>query len=268
MVALGCLLMIGGAALSLAKPVTPELLIVLLIVQQIAIVLPFYVVMKKDDRPVREQILLHGLSGRQVFMTLLVALGIREVMTMIDILSRIFAPGGTEAVGEIIKDFPLPVALFVVAVLPAVGEEFVYRGAIFGTYKRASRQKAVLLSSLMFALVHMNLNQFSYTFVMGIAMALLMEKTDSILSTMLVHAINNGAAVITGDLPQSAQKLLMPQSVTEMLIRGCIGAAVVVAALKGLKGAPEPPEKEGVSLMSKMLVAAIILLSAVIIGSL
>ena len=76
--------------------------------------------------------------------------------------------------------------------LPACIEELVYRGIAYGGYRaEGTKFMAVLLSSAMFGLVHGNLNQAMYAFVLGILLALLFEATGSIFSTMLFHFLYN-----------------------------------------------------------------------------
>lgn len=91
---------------------------------------------------------------------------------------------------------PFPVMFFCVAVLPGVAEEFIFRGLFYGTYRRRRGWGAVFLSALLFGLMHMNLNQFCYAFVMGVIFALVCEATGSVLSTMLMHTVYNGNSVI------------------------------------------------------------------------
>ena len=71
-------------------------------------------------------------------------------------------------------------------------EEFLCRGILywFG-YRGISKIEGVLLSALVFALMHMNLNQFFYAFFLGIVFALMVEASDSILVSMIMHfAVN------------------------------------------------------------------------------
>ena len=49
--------------------------------------------------------------------------------------------------------------MFLVAVLPAIGEEFLHRGIVLQGIKHMGFKKAIVLSSLLFGLVHFNIQQ-------------------------------------------------------------------------------------------------------------
>lgn len=84
------------------------------------------------------------------------------------------------------------------AILTPVLEELLYRGILYERLKFIFEKKwqAVLISSLIFALVHFNLVQFIYAFGMGIVLAMCMEITDHVYGAILAHMIANFLAVI------------------------------------------------------------------------
>ena len=78
-----------------------------------------------------------------------------------------------------------------VALLPAICEEFLHRGILLrGTYQIGIK-KAILISSLLFGLVHFNINQFFYAFVLGLLMAFVAIVSRSIFPSMIIHFVNN-----------------------------------------------------------------------------
>lgn len=83
------------------------------------------------------------------------------------------------------------------AVLPAVFEELVHRGELIATY-RDSGGKAVLVSALLFALMHQNILQLAHTFLLGAVLAAVVWCSGSVLPAMLVHFFNNFVSVISG----------------------------------------------------------------------
>ena len=74
-----------------------------------------------------------------------------------------------------------------VALLPAFVEEFVFRGVFYQTYRKSSMKAALVLSGLLFGCMHMNFNQFLYTFVFGMILVFMMEATGSIVTSMICH---------------------------------------------------------------------------------
>ena len=95
-------------------------------------------------------------------------------------------------------DDPSAVIMYMtVALAPAFAEEFLFRGVIYGNLRPYGKTQAILISSLLFALMHQNIGQFFYTFVGGIAMALMYELTGSIWCSIIYHMFNNELAVLT-----------------------------------------------------------------------
>lgn len=112
--------------------------------------------------------------------------------TLINAISMLFVDNTIMAMTDVILTVPFFLMLFLMAVVPATVEEFVFRGIAYGGYRKSGTKfMAVILSALMFGLMHMNLNQALYAFVIGILLALLFEATNSIWTTMLFHFIYN-----------------------------------------------------------------------------
>ena len=112
--------------------------------------------------------------------------------TVINSASMFFTDNTIVAMSDMILDVPFPLILFMMAVMPACIEELVFRGVVYGGYRKAGTKfMSVMLSALMFGLMHMNLNQALYAFVLGILLALLVEATGSLFSSMLFHFVCN-----------------------------------------------------------------------------
>lgn len=83
-------------------------------------------------------------------------------------------------------------AILLVAVFPAVYEELIFRGVVLqGLRSRFSDCGAILLSGLLFALMHFNLQQLAYPFILGCVMGWIVIRTGSLVSSMIVHFVNN-----------------------------------------------------------------------------
>ena len=88
-------------------------------------------------------------------------------------------------------------AVFVLAIVPAVFEELIFRGIVFnGLCKRFKTSSAIILSALLFALFHGNLQQFIYPFILGMIMAWIVARTGSVVCSMIIHFINNFIVVL------------------------------------------------------------------------
>ena len=74
-----------------------------------------------------------------------------------------------------------------IAVLPAFVEEFIFRGLIYHSYRKNGLVGACVFSALAFGVMHMNLNQFFYAFVIGMFFAKMVEVTGSMWSSVIAH---------------------------------------------------------------------------------
>lgn len=73
-------------------------------------------------------------------------------------------------------------------------EEVACRGLFYRGYEKSwGAFRAMFLSALLFALIHMNLNQAVYAFAMGIMSILLVEATGSLWSSVFYHALINSS---------------------------------------------------------------------------
>jgi hypothetical protein len=83
------------------------------------------------------------------------------------------------------------------AILTPILEELVYRGIIYIRLKRhLGEVPAVLLSALIFGLMHFNIVQFIYAFVLGIMLALFMENTGHVYGAIAGHMTVNLISVV------------------------------------------------------------------------
>ena len=118
------------------------------------------------------------------------------------------------------------------ALAPAFAEEFLFRGVIYGNLRPFGKTQAILISSVLFALMHQNIGQFFYTFVGGVAMALMYELTGNIWCSILYHMFNNELAVITevlyyGKFGDAVEPLLMLWD-TIVLVLGSISILILI----------------------------------------
>jgi len=86
--------------------------------------------------------------------------------------------------------------IFTLSVLPAILEEILFRGFILQSLRRFGDMFAVIISALVFALVHGNFAQLPNAFIMGVTIAFLAVKTGSLIPGMILHFINNFGATV------------------------------------------------------------------------
>jgi membrane protease YdiL (CAAX protease family) len=90
----------------------------------------------------------------------------------------------------------LIILLIVAAVIPGICEEVAFRGLIQGGIRRTyGVRTAVIVTSLLFALIHLSPWNFLALIAMGLFLGILRERTGSIWPGAVAHAINNAIAL-------------------------------------------------------------------------
>lgn len=131
------------------------------------------------------------------------------------------------------------VVLFIIsiistAVVPAISEEYLFRGGVLTELLPFGKTTAILASSFLFGLMHQNPLQFLYTMLMGIIIGYVYVKTKSIWACVLLHFLNNLVSVLEEYLP-----LLTKTDWTVYVLDLCIvifgTVAVIVLLVKNNK---------------------------------
>ncbi len=92
-----------------------------------------------------------------------------------------------------------------IAVVPAVCEEFLYRGCVLSNLLPYGKTTAVIASALLFALMHGNFAQFFYTFIAGLVMGAVYIETGSIWPSTFIHLFNNFLSIVQQVILENAE---------------------------------------------------------------
>ena len=104
----------------------------------------------------------------------------------------------SEAMAATLKAMPLVHVLVVIAVVPAVCEELLFRGFLLGGVGAAvGRWGGIIVSAAVFGVFHFYLFRFVVTTGLGIVMAYLCWQSRSIVPGMIVHVLHNGLGVLS-----------------------------------------------------------------------
>lgn len=91
-------------------------------------------------------------------------------------------------------DGTAPVKLYLIlayAALPALCEEFVYRGILCHEYEKGGVLRAILISSLFFGLLHFDLQNLPMYIFAGVILAMTMYATRSLFGAVIAHFLYN-----------------------------------------------------------------------------
>ncbi|MFY9198760.1 MAG: type II CAAX endopeptidase family protein [Acutalibacteraceae bacterium] len=82
------------------------------------------------------------------------------------------------------------------ALVPALVEEFALRGVVMQPLRKYGDKFAILISSLIFAVMHGNMIQAPFAFILGCAMGYLVIITDTLWTGVAIHFFNNSFSIV------------------------------------------------------------------------
>ena len=170
--------------------------------QGIILVPPLYYLNIKQ-RPILDSLRIKMVSLETIQYSLIFSIG---VLIIIDTLDRIIhqiipTPDYIIDLSGIMQPDSILgyVFLFLAVVIVApIGEEVVFRGFLqkFLEDHWKDITRAVLVTSLFFAIIHFNPFWTIQIYILGVVLGFLSWKTKSVLPSIMLHSINNGAAYI------------------------------------------------------------------------
>ena len=211
-----------------------------LIVSQLVILVPSLIGVLASRENLIELAGFRKFKISSALMTVLFTFLFMPLVSLINMISMCFVDNAVAAVSGEILETPFLVMLVLMGILGPMSEELVCRGIIYHGYKRTgTMMQAMLLSSMIFALMHMNFNQAAYAFVIGIAMVLLVEATGSIWSSILIHVTFNTQQVCLMYLVDYGEQQLMEAQealTTDMMILAISVYLIIAAVTTSLAG--------------------------------
>ena len=120
-----------------------------------------------------------------------------------------------------------------VVVCAPLFEEMLFRGLVFESCReRFGGGGAVLISALLFGLIHVVPVQVINAFVVGIILGFIYLRTRSLANVILLHAVNNALAYLTMGLEVDTIKELIPQAWLYWVIYGVAAVIFVLSMVK------------------------------------
>ena len=129
-------------------------------------------------------------------------MSLSELNTLfVDFLGKLgYKDSSMAGVESLIENTNIVFLILVLAILPAVLEEVIFRGLLLKGLKGFGTVGAILICGGLFALYHQNPAQTIYQFCCGAAFALIAVKSGSILPTVLSHFVNNLLVIVLAKL--------------------------------------------------------------------
>lgn len=152
-------------------------------------------------------------------------------------------------------------------VFPALTEEFTFRGVVQTEYSSYGVGVAILMSSLMFSMLHFNLNNFIVYFFCGVVASYTVYVTGSIVSGVILHLMNNMYALFFEAALWNVIKapnslvffLFVVSTLFIIFLFLSFSGAERVLYISGVQGEKSPPEAEkqegGIKLLFEALLS-------------
>lgn len=137
----------------------------------------------------------------------MLAIALNVILTKIAVASKLEALKYQES--DMLKNLPLFMGFVIFVILSPFLEELLFRWLIYGRMKKMLNVSvAVIFSAVFFGFYHGNLLQGIYAFIMGMIMAVIYEKSGSIVAPMLYHIGANGFVYILRFVPEAITNVM------------------------------------------------------------
>ena len=172
------------------------------IIGQGFMLVPLLWFLRSRKEPIIERLRVRFISSDVIISTIYLSFGIIILSDELDRIIQIFLPAPEYILDlngllqpESIMGFIL---LFTAVVIIApLGEELLFRGFLQQILEEHWKDvtRAVLVTALFFAMIHMNPYWFVQIYILGILLGFLAWKTKSVLPPLILHSINNAMAM-------------------------------------------------------------------------
>lgn len=153
---------------------------------------------KKNNQDWEETFQFFPFSFRILLPLIPCLVGFGIVLSEIDNILRYFMPS-PEFINSFMTDMTRAglSSVFLLLIVAPLTEEILFRGIILkGLASRYSPMKAIIISSLLFSVLHLNPYQLFPAFVIGLLLGFLYLKVKSVLLCVLAHSLSNLQVVV------------------------------------------------------------------------
>lgn len=205
--------------------------------QQIALLLSLPVAFRLFRTPAREALPLKAPTPAQVLGGVVITLGMAPIATTAAAYAQqaTGASSASEVVINSAASSPAPLFalwLFVVAVLPGIAEEALFRGFITRLFL-PRRWLALGVSTVLFALLHMEIVQGVGTFFLGLGFGLARLLSGSLWPAVIAHATFNGSMLLLARYAELPDDPAATPEPVALLVGAAIVAGGVIILRRG-----------------------------------
>lgn len=180
------------------------------------------------------------LESKHIFLIILIMICGMFVSSFFSILTNYFLSkfgkipippiSAASNIGGLIKQ------ILIVSGSAALCEEILTRGLILRSYEMRGSIKAVVISGLMFAVLHLNVQNFLSVVFLGCLLGFLVHRTDSIYASVLGHFTNNTLVLVIQYVSYNVSKEISPKPGTLVKMNIPFVSVVVYAFIALIAG--------------------------------
>ena len=207
------------------------------ILLELLLIVPLWLYVKVNKKSLTRVFRMRKLDKLHFPLLLLIAFGMFFFFLGIEYISYVYKWCEPLVNNEMLVDYNwnLLILIPLSGIITPLVEEAVFRGFIFRVMldRKYSKCLIIIVSSLLFASVHLNLLYFPRIFISGIILGYIAYFFHSIIPSVIIHSIFNMLALFEINLPQ-LRELFINNSKLPYLLLG-IGLLMFVAGMLGVK---------------------------------
>lgn len=197
------ILIFAASFINSGKEITANTILFVFVTQILVFILPS-IIYKRIKGPIKyKELGIRPFGASSILLVICAAL----FMFCAAVLIGLGTGGKTDTYSIDVSQIDVPSVIYVTAMyclLPAVTEEIAFRSVIYGEYRKHGIFCGVILSSVLFSLMHFSLYSFFTYFLCGAVLALVYEVTRSVFASMTVHFLYNLLSVFSQKLLSDA----------------------------------------------------------------
>ena len=172
------------------------------VIGQSFMLVPLLYFLKSKNESIIKRLRLTLVNTNTILNTLFISFGIVVLSDELDRIIQIIWPAPDYILNlnnllqpETILEFIL--LFLAIVIIAPLGEELLFRGFLQQILEKdwGDITRAILITSLVFATIHMNVYWFIQIYFLGIILGFLAWKTKSVLPSLILHGINNAMAL-------------------------------------------------------------------------
>lgn len=182
------------------------------IITLIGVVIWYGILVKKQNlnRPVRACV-----NGRTILMCICLGVSMQFVIGFFLNLAALVFPDALQAYSELIQDIGIGesslISVIATVILAPISEELLFRGLTLRFLNKTGIHFwiANIIQAALFGILHMNIVQGLYAFVIGLVLGCVAGKCRTVFLPIMIHLIFNLSGVVLGMLPAGSSGRLI-----------------------------------------------------------